>query len=165
MKKLALNLLFATMILFAAESVALACVCFLHPGKSMTNEEVKKTVKEDFDKSLAVFTGEVIEIDKFKVKFKVENAWKGAVGDEIVMSTGTRDLGNGMTTDSSCDFHFQKGKKYLVAGFGKNYEEIQGFDCTITNLIKNSALQIEFLNEIVPPEKRNVKISAKENKE
>jgi hypothetical protein len=114
---------------------------------------------------LAVFTGEVIEIDKFKVKFKVENAWKGAVGDEIVMSTGTKDLGNGITSDSSCDFHFQKGKKYLVAGFGKNYEEIQAFDCTITNLIKNSALQIELLNEIIPPEKRNVKISAKENKE
>jgi hypothetical protein len=157
MKKLVFNLLFMTVVLFAAVSSATACDCFLSVN-GLTDEKAKTLVKKQFDQSLAVFTGEVIEINTFKVKFKVEKVWKGAIGDEIVMSTGTKDLGDGKTRHSSCDFNFEKGKKYIVFGVGKDYEEMQAFECSLTNLIERGAQQVERLDGITPHEKKNLEV-------
>ena len=67
----------------------LGCVCL--PAKTIKAERLK-----DFRQASVVFTGEVVSLDRFRVKFKVNKIWKGQETGEITMLTGATDLGNGI---------------------------------------------------------------------
>jgi len=158
-KKLIVNFLFTILALFLFNQAAMACRCPVILTGSVQLKFV--SVQTEYETSLAVFTGEVIEADILTVKFKTEKVWKGAVGEEITMSTGAKDSGNGLIQlPSSCDYGFQKNKKYLVFGRGNNYEEMKAVKCGGTDFLEKSASEVESLDKIIMHEKRNKEAKA-----
>src|SRR3712207_1479695 len=95
----------AVLFLLLASDVARGCVCFDMPEKP-SPERAREMLVKDYKEAFAVFSGEVVALDNFRVKFKVEKLWKGDFGDEVTMSTGAKENGDGTFTTSSCDFSF-----------------------------------------------------------
>lgn len=111
-------------------------------------------VKESYERSSAVFVGEVIEIvqkpDVFfvEVKFKIEQKWNEGIGKIVTINTGK---GGG-----DCGYQFEVGKKYLVYASQGNKGLNTNF-CTRTALAENNK-DIAVLNKI---KKRKTKSSPK----
>lgn len=133
--------------MLVASDAALGCVCFGMPEKP-TPEQARARLVKDFHEAFAVFSGEVIALDRFKVKFKVDKLWKGDFGDEIIMSTGAKDNGDGTYTTSSCDYHFKLGEKYLVYAYGVSVEEMQAHVCTRTSTLNYVEQEMKELDEV-----------------
>jgi hypothetical protein len=83
-------------------SISFACKCV---GPS--------SVKEEFERSNAVFSGKVNEIKEKKqsngypvksILFDVKNTWKGVSESQIII----------VTDQSDCGYEFRKGEEYLV---------------------------------------------------
>jgi len=91
---------------FDTNQYAYACSCVAQ-GPSPT---------EVFGKSTAVFSGEVIEIDKNDssniktVKFDVQRVWKGVSGNQTTVVTGSGD--------ANCGYPFVMNETYLVYAEG-----------------------------------------------
>ncbi len=136
----------ATMFLLLSFETASACSCigFVKPP---TPKEVRMQFNNDLKRASVVFSGEVIQLDEFKVAFRVEKVWKGETVEEITMSTGTINKGNGIITVSSCDYSFKIGEKYLVYATGEG-EKMQTYKCTGTGELKNSEDRIKILEAI-----------------
>src|SRR4051812_40928451 len=94
MSRIAFSLTVALALLLLASDAVLGCVCGLSTEKT-TPEQARTMLFKDYSNSFAVFSGQVIAVDRFKVKFKVDKLWKGDFGDEIVLSTGAIDNGDG----------------------------------------------------------------------
>lgn len=151
MKKLSIILLLAGVLLFM-EGTVTACWC----GElaNFTPEQIRKRQTEEADWAEVIFSGEVVSIDRFKVKFKVDEVWKGKHQDEITMSTGARLTQEGRIKITSCDYKFIVGEKYVV--FAKMIEgELQTYQCTGTMVLKNAEARIEFLNEMQRKKKQS----------
>ena len=140
----------------AAADSALGCVCFLSP-KALTPEEARAALVKDFNETFAIFTGEVVEIDTFKVKFKVGKVWKGGLGDEVVMPTGAIKGDDGTYSVSSCDYTFKRGESYLIFAYGDSAEKMQARACTRTKPLARAGAEVEELDTVGPPEKKNRK--------
>ena len=140
----------------AAERTALGCGCVSLPGE-VTPEQARAKLVRDFNEAFTVFTGEVVELDTFKVKFKVDKIWKGGFGDEIVMRTGAVVNGDGTYNSSSCDYSFKRDEKYLVYAYGDTAAEMQARACTRTRESGRAEQEIKDLDEVWPHEKRNRK--------
>lgn len=140
----------------AAAGSALGCVCVLSP-KALTPEEARAALVRDFNEAFAVFTGEVVGGDTFKVKFKVDKVWKGNLGDEVVMPTGAIKLDDGMYSISSCDYTFERGVSYLIFAYGDSAEKMQARACTRTKPLGRAGPEVEELDTVGPHEKRNRK--------
>lgn len=85
-------------------STGYACSCAGEP-----------TVEDELERSDAVFTGKVIEIQEKKqlngltkkyVLFEVKKTWKGISQSQVILTTG---MGGG-----DCGYEFEEGKEYLV---------------------------------------------------
>jgi hypothetical protein len=74
------------------------------------------SVPKAYSEAAAVFFGEVVGVEDFYIKFKVERAWKGVVSDEITLVLGAVGLENGIiyNRDLLWRYNFVLGKKYLV---------------------------------------------------
>lgn len=156
-----LTTIFVAAVLLLASDAALGCVCVV-PEKPPSREEEKAALVKDFDGAFAVFSGEVVEQDTFKVKFKVDKLWKGDFGDEITMSTGVKDYGNGTIGATSCDYGFKRGTKYLVFAYLNEDGEMQARECTRTKILNEQSLkyakrEMKDLDDIRLHEKRNRK--------
>ena len=115
MKRIVLAL-FVVLPLFLASDVAQGCVCAGLLEKPIP-EQARALLVKDYNGAIAVFSSEVVVVDTFKVKFKADKVWKGDFGDDVTMSTGAQDNGDGTYTSSSCDFNFKLGEKYLVYAY------------------------------------------------
>lgn len=142
----------------AAAGSALGCVCVLSP-RALTPEEARAALVKDFNEAFAVFTGEVVGGDTFKVKFKVDKLWKGSLGDEIVMPTGAKKYEDGTYSVNSCDYSFKIGERYLVFAYGESAEKMQAHECTRTKPLARAGTEVEQLDTVGPHEKRNQKPS------
>jgi hypothetical protein len=82
-----------------------SCGC---PGyaSDISPEEMRKLIRKEFDTASIVFSGEVIELGTFEVKFKIEKIWKGPSEDEITLLTGAKKIGENTVSRSSCDYDF-----------------------------------------------------------
>ena len=154
MRKMILAPFVVIILLPLAPEVALGCVCFGLPEKP-TPEQARAMLVKDFNEASAVFSGEVVALDTFKVKFKVAKLWKGDFGDEVVMSTGTKDNGDGSHTSSSCNYDFKLGEKYLVYAYGDSPEEMQARACTRTRPLKYAEQEMKDLDEVWPHVRKN----------
>lgn len=154
MRRMLLAPLAVMFLLLLAPEVALGCVCFGTPEKR-TPEQVRAMLVRDFNEAVAVFSGEVVAIDTFKVKLKVDKLWKGDFGDEAVMSTGTKDNGDGIHISSSCDYSFKLGEKYLVYAYGASPEDMQARECTRTRPLNYAEQEMKDLDEVWPHVKKN----------
>jgi hypothetical protein len=124
--KLYLLALYLLLILALSAGSALACTCgklkadtmMLQTSPAPSAEEVAKWRQEQTD--YALFTGQVIKIEKIKVKrsqgsndksvmkkvtVKVESYWLGVTDTNMVIYTG---VGNG-----DCGVPYQRGRSYL----------------------------------------------------
>ncbi|MFN2452608.1 MAG: hypothetical protein ABR577_00120 [Pyrinomonadaceae bacterium] len=135
-------------------NVVLGCGCVGMPEKP-TPEQARAMLIKDFNGASAVFSGEVIALNTFKVKFKVDKLWKGDIGDEITMSTGAKDNGDGTYTSSSCDYHFKLGEKYMVYAYGASSKEVQAYACTRTRPLNYAEQETKDLDEVWPHVKKN----------
>ena len=141
MKKLALNL-FALAISFFASETAIACSCDL-PGID-TEEKFRAVVATSLNGANAVFSGEVVEMDTFTVKFKIEKVWKGNFKDELIMITGVERAEDGSDVSSTCDYDFELHKKYLVFAYGAK-DKLKASKCSWTSILDERE---RFVNEL-----------------
>ena len=80
MRRLCLVLLLALLLLANRDN---AFACFCSDGANWTNPgEAKKFLVKEFSGAAIVFSGEVVTLDRFKVKIKVEKFWKGDIKPE-----------------------------------------------------------------------------------
>lgn len=143
MKKLAFLFVLCLFMPRAAE----ACGCGGEPNR--TPEQIRAERFEEFRRADAVFSGQIIEADRFRVKLKVFKAWKGTIAAETEMLTGTKDLGNGLLQTSSCDYRFEKEKSYLVFASATS-EGLITHQCSPTRSLNQSSEMIKFLDEVAP---------------
>jgi hypothetical protein len=162
MKKLLLAPV-AVIVILSASNAAFGCDCIFSPEKP-TPEQARVALVKDFNAAFAVFTGEVVRLDTFKVRFKVDKIWKGGFGDEIDMSTGAKDNGDGTYSSSSCDYDFKLGEKYLVFAYGNSATDMQAHSCTRTRLLVDEEQLTKDLDGIWQHEKRNQKPEGEKQK-
>ena len=142
-----ITIIFMLIVCAAAADEALGCLCV---GESnMTPEKIRAERVEAFEKAASVFSGEVVMLDRFTVKFRVERIWKGPVTKEITMLTGAKDNGDGTFTTSSCDYRFTKGERYLVWAYGFP-AGLKTDTCSRTAKMKDAAKEEQGLDEITP---------------
>jgi hypothetical protein len=153
MKKIFLAVILILSPLFYSN--ALACSC---PTIGTTSEQAKAARLKDFKSAAAFFTGEVIELEENKVKFKIDKIWKGESVDEILMVIQLKK-DDGRYVRTSCDYYYELNEKYLVYAYGTS-EELTTYECTRTTRFKNTELieqEIKGLDEIKLPEVRKKK--------
>ena len=133
-----------SIILFFSLSVndALGCVCFKPTPKQLNAQR-----PADLRKATVVFSGEVISLDTFRVKFKVDRLWKGQESREITMLTGAIENGNGSVTTTTCDYRFTQGQVYLVWAYGP-LNSLRTDTCTRTALTEYAEAEMKALDKI-----------------
>jgi hypothetical protein len=141
-------------ILWLTPDAALGCGCNRVEG-TLSPARARALLIEDYNKAFAIFSGEVVALDTFKAKIKVDKVWKGELGDEVTMSTGAEDLGGGRYVTTSCDYSFKAGEKYLIFAYGDRPEEMRTHVCTRTGRLAHSEQQVQELDEVWPHTKRN----------
>ena len=138
---------------FLVADAAVACVCEL-PNRNLSVEEARVALVKSLDEATAVFTGQVVALDTFTVRFKVENVWKGEIQDDLIMSTGAKMNDDNTSTSSSCDYRFEKGEKCIVYAYGIG-KEMQVHKCTRTRLLIHASKELKELDELAPREVEN----------
>src|SRR5215207_7439865 len=92
---------------------ASACTCIARPGSEQ--EQARRAL----DRSSAVFSGEVIDVEKgytsSSVIFRVSEVWKGKQRDTRTMETS---MGTSMV--NTCAYRFKEGQEYLVYAYWGN---------------------------------------------
>jgi hypothetical protein len=147
MKKPAFILFAFTAFLINAES-ALACQCISPPIN--TEGEFRSSVAAALNGANAVFSGEVTEMDRLTMKFKVQKVWKGEFKDEFTLITGTVMTEDGLYISSRCDHQFELGESYLVFADGSN-NRLKAAHCSWTGILGNAERvvgELDRLNQI-----------------
>ncbi len=149
MKKLMSIMLLSLMffsILNYSPTISYACSC-AEPGP----------VKEELERSSAVFSGKVIEMvdknrnkliqssaDLIAVKFEVAEVWKGKSNSQMIVYT-ERD-------SASCGFEFEQNQEYLVYA-NESEGQIRVNLCSRTNLLSAASTDILELGKGEKPTK------------
>jgi hypothetical protein len=147
MKNLLVILFFLTFSVLSSEK-AFACVCGgdLPP---LSDEQKRDAIAAEFNHSIAVFAGEVVEIDEFNVKFEISKIWKGDSTNEITMSTGRIKIDKTHVRSSDCDFGFKLGEKYLV--YARKFEAgLVAYKCTGTKPFAKAERDLTELDNLNP---------------
>ncbi len=147
MKKIKV-LVVITVLMLAGYTSASACVCDL-PLKRVSLKKAVSKAKSEADE---VFSGQVIELDDFTVKFKVERVWKGAPAEEIVMHTGAGKADGGNLVVSDCVYRFRLGERYLVYAYGSE-GKLQTHKCTRTADLGSAGEDVAILEKLSPRKK------------
>ena len=90
MKKYLFSMLVLSLLVFAGAKSVVACSCAVSKYKSISRQ-----VKQAYEDSAAVFSGEVLSITKapdtfyLQVKFKVDKSWKNGLANEVLITTGS----------------------------------------------------------------------------
>lgn len=138
----------------AAPAAARGCVCVTSSEKP-TPEQARAALVRDYNEARAVFSGKVVALDRLQVRFKLDKVWKGEFGDELLMSTGAVDNGDGTISTSSCDYDFTLGGEYLVFAYGESAREVRARLCTRTTALGRGAAETKELDEVWPHEEKN----------
>lgn len=134
MKKVVILLSTLTAVLLSAGR-APACGCISPPLD--TEEAFRTKVAADLEGADAVFSGEVVAEDPFRVKFKVRRVWKGDAGDELTLLTGTVMTEDGLYLSSRCEYHFTQGASYLVFAAGAE-DNLKAAHCSLTGVLSRA---------------------------
>lgn len=136
MKRLLLGLgVLAALIAPPLATDAYACSCMGFP-----------TVATAAAQSNAVFSGQVIALDTFRVRILVDKVWKGETRSEITLQTGTKDLGNGTFSMNSCQYSYRAGEKYIIYAGGAP-DQLQAYACSRTAI--TSPAEIQSLDAVI----------------
>lgn len=99
-------------------------VCF--QSYPMTFEQI---IERSYKRAFAVFSGKVSAMTVETARITVARVWKGTLGAEVTMPTGTRDNRDGTYTVTSEAFSFRTGEEYLIFGNGTSAETLSTDDC------------------------------------
>ncbi len=144
-----LPLLFIALVSLGSSQAAFACVCGGEPGKR-TEKQIKAAIAKEFNESASVFSGEVVTLDTFTVKFKLITMWKGDALEEFTISTGAQKISEDSFRSSSCDYHFKVGEKYLVYARASDDHQLVARSCTRTNVLSSGQTDIPELDILNP---------------
>lgn len=154
MKKIFL-ISFVIALSFLSPEFTWACICGGDPRK-LRPEEFRELIAKELEKASTVFRGEVVESDRFRVKFKVEKLWKGDSDGEIILFTGAKDNGDGTYIhQSSCDYRFKLGERLLVYAYGDT-DGLKTHRCSRTRPLTDAEVDIRELDAINPHEVKHV---------
>jgi hypothetical protein len=157
MKLIVLTIFSAAFVLVCAQGTS-ACQC--RREALDTEEKFRVAVAKEFRASDAVFIGEVIEQQRSKIKFRVEQVWKGKISDNAIIITHNWDDGDVGAIDS-CAYPFDVGIKYLIYA-RKSADELGASKCSRTQLFEKAGRDINELERSKPKDpKRASKKSAR----
>lgn len=105
------------------------------------------------NRAFAVFTGEVISIyrefnpDRTRVKFRVEQSWKGARRSTISVFTSGTDAVALFREGITCGYRFTVGERYLVYSFRKRNQTGLSYvsDCSRTRRLSEAGEDLAVL--------------------
>ena len=150
----------AALVLLGGWTRAEACSCIetprtpgLSPEKAREEERTiaRQQIGDQLPRAIAVFSAEVVSVDTFTVRFKLDKAWKGRLPAEFSMKTGATKEPDGTVGVNSCMYVFVKGTKYVVFGFGMSLDDMTASLCTRTSALNHYAdMTIAVLDEMVP---------------
>ena len=144
MKKVT-SLSFALIAVLLTPGSLLACQC-VAPVLD-TEEDFRAAVSDSLGRSDAVFSGEVIEADRFTIKFKVRELWKGEFKEEVTLITGAYVRADGLVVSSRCGPQFESGKSYLVFARGPG-DQLQAERCPWTGDLGGAGRVVDELNRL-----------------
>lgn len=147
--RVVLSLLFIALVLLDSSRSAFACVCELEPGKR-SEKQIKAAIAREFNESASVFSGEVVALDTFTVKFKLITMWKGDALEEFTMSTGARKISEDSYRSSTCDYRFKVGETYLVYARVADDNQLVARSCTRTNVLFSGQIDTPELDILNP---------------
>ena len=127
-----------------AKSDATGLVCFQpYP------ETEQQLIQRHFTEAVAVFSGEVRTLTLERADIRVLRVWKGTLGAEVVLPTGSRDMGSGIISHLSESFTFKQGETYLLFGRGNSTDGMTVSVCEPNGLLKDSARRVAILDRLV----------------
>ena len=132
------------------------CVCIKEPHPS--EEKVRSDRGRAFDKATAVFEGKVIALDPYKVRVRLQKAWKGPTQDEVALSTGAVRGFDGTPLPKECSYRFELGEEYLVYVYGAA-DKLEAASC-LTFQMRDAAEEEKILDQITTHETIHVKSNA-----
>jgi hypothetical protein len=135
-------------IIFICFDDAMACWCRKDPEETNTPQKLKAAVLKEFRDSSAVFSGEIVEWSKGKIKFKVNKIWKGEAAEEITLSYLYYVKEKGETYVDGCSYeYFKVGKSYLV--YADIFENVlQVYGCSRTQSLNEAERDIKMLDDL-----------------
>jgi hypothetical protein len=144
-----LPLLFIAVVSLGGSQSAFACVCGGEPGK-LSEQQIKAAIAREFNESASVFSGEVVALDTFTVRFRLITMWKGETLEEFTISTGAKKISEDYYRRSSCDYNFKVGEKYLVYARATDDNQLVARSCTRTNVLHGGKADIPELDILNP---------------
>lgn len=127
-----------------AKSDTIGHVCF-QPFPETEEQLIQRHLTQAF----AVFSGKVRASTVETARITVTRVWKGTLGAEVAMPTGTREMGNGVIMISGESFSFQTGEDYLIFGHGTSAETLSTSVCVPNGRLADSKRKIAVLEQIV----------------
>lgn len=108
---------------------------------------MKLTPSEGLSSSHAVFSGEVIEVNKneatkfggLEVTVRVKEVWKGPIEAEVKVHTAG--------SSAACGYNFVKGQTYLVYALNDEADPMRVSLCSRTTLLENAKEDLQFLGK------------------
>ena len=127
---------------------AIACWCRNDPEETNTPEKLKKVVVKELRNSDAVFSGEVIEIGKSDIKFKVKKVWKGDVAETEITISRWYYTKIKNETYIECSFQsFEVDKSYLL--YADLFENrLQVYDCSRSRFFDKAESDLKVLDSL-----------------
>jgi hypothetical protein len=134
MKKVT-SLLFVFIACLLTPDIILACQC-VAPVLD-TEEDFRVSVATSLNRANTVFSGEVTEMDRFTIRFRVQDVWKGDFKEEVTLVTGNYLNAEGLLISSRCGDDFEMGKSYLVFARGSK-DELRAERCSWTGVLNDA---------------------------
>lgn len=106
-------------------------------------------VEDSYGRSIAVFSGTVVALDRFRATIRISRVWKGKLGTTVIMDTGARMTSEGLISFTSCDFSYELGYQYLIFGYGEFVTAMRTGNCGPSNRLSRAEQTITMLNRIV----------------
>jgi len=142
----AMALTAAVLALLPANAEGCSCVGTPDPPGAL---QLTRELETEVHKAFAVFIGEPIARNALTIRFRVNAVWKGDLGTEVVMSTGSKAMEDGTIMSSSCDASFLLAKVYLVFAYGENLETMAARQCSFTSELRDGGI-LTLLDGIAP---------------
>jgi len=141
--------LFIVLVSVVSSQSVFACVCGGEPVKR-SEKQIKLAIAREFNEAASVFSGEVVALDTFTVKFKLITMWKGDAFEEFSISTGTKKISEDFYRSSSCDYNFKVGEKYLVYARATDDHQLVAQSCTRTKVLSTGEADTPELDILNP---------------
>ena len=137
----------ASILLLAFPDIAQACSCAWPDLKTAAAR--KQHIARQIRASDAVFLGEVVAVNGFTAKFRVEKVWKGSVPASFELGAGT-SMSGAMLRMNSCVLGFgeSQGMKYVVFADADQFGRYTAHRCGPTMPLTHASGTVSILDAL-----------------